>query len=860
MQMLLSMAHLEKWCAQILCALHNPHKNKRITLTKFWRKKKDIPLVKHGNLSFYEWVTGNDFFDQTVDPWDRTKKLLIEIHKRSLAEQVLLLSWATHRRKCDILWKSPSSEKLIPDLPFLISLMKKIMAEKSTLEFQDFASDAAIRNRLSQSSYETIMVSPVTLDENCVQALVLINYSELRGTVGISDFVSFVSSVLSMSLQNSRLFNELKNKDAKLKQWTLHVEKRIEEGTKQLLEKEMQFHSLFEGANDGIIVHDERGNIFEVNGVACRLLGYHRDELLKFNFQDIDVNASNIERNDFFMKVYQREKVNLFELKLKKKDGSTLVTELSSRKVRFRGIEAIQTFIRDISQRMDLESSLRESKEKYQLLVDSSLVGVFIVRNGIIEFVNRMVEDFTGHSKHLLVHRNFFDLIAPEDRSMVTRRETLREQGEVVQDRYEVQFAHKEGGKVWGEIRSCVVEIDGQPALLVNVIDITQRKQLEIKLLESQKMESIGTLAGGIAHDFNNLLGGILGYASLLLSDMTNDHPFYDDIHTIAETAKRAADLTNRLLAFARGGKYQVRDIDMNQTVKDVVAILSHTIDRSVAIETSLVKDLWKVKGDSQQIHQALLNVCLNARDAMPDGGRMIIQTSNVHLNETARTMLDAKPGDYVRVAVIDTGIGMDGKTVSRIFEPFFTTKPGGEGTGLGLSAVYGIVKNHDGTLSVESEIGQGTTMVLYFPRVYEEPQVKQEPVKSKKHIPEVLLVDDEEVIRQVGKRMLEKGGYRVHLAMNGKHAVQVFQSNQDKIDLVLLDLVMPEMGGKETFKKLREIDPDLKIVFTSGYGPYDRNDVLSTKGGVFVQKPFQTEVLLKTIHGILGNPLEQNQ
>ena len=638
-------------------------------MTKFWRKKRDLPLLKHGQLSFYEWVTGNDFFDQTVDPWDRTKKLLVEIHKRSLAEQVLLLGWKPGRNKCDILWKSPPTDTNIPDLPFLIRLVKKVQIEKRILDWQDLVLDKAIRDRLTQSNYETIMVSPVIPDETQIYALVLMNYSELGETVGIADFVSFVSSVLSMSLQNSRLFKELKKKNAKLKQWTLHVEQRIEEGTKQLLEKEMQFHSLFEGANDGIIVHDENGRILEANGVICKLLSYTHDELLQIGLKKLDVLQENAELTDYFQRVYRREKVNLFEIELKKKNGSSVTCELSSRKVRFRGLEAIQTFVRDVTERKNLEMSLRDSKERYQLLVDSSLVGVFIVREGIIEFVNQMVEEFMGYPQSLVVNRNFFDLVAPENRSMVTRRETLREQGTDEQDRYEVQFIHNNGHKIWGEIRSCVIELDNQKALLINVIDITQRKQLEMNLLESQKMESIGTLAGGIAHDFNNLLGGILGYASLLLSDMTNDHPFYNDIHTIAETAKRAADLTNRLLAFARGGKYQVREIDINQTVKDVVAILSHTIDRSVAIETSLIKDLWKVKGDSQQIHQAILNVCLNARDAMPDGGRMMVQTSNVYLKDTALTSLPgAKEGEYVQITIKDTGIGMDGKTASRAF------------------------------------------------------------------------------------------------------------------------------------------------------------------------------------------------
>jgi two-component system cell cycle sensor histidine kinase/response regulator CckA len=539
---------------------------------------------------------------------------------------------------------------------------------------------------------------------------------------------------------------------------------------------------------------------------------------------------------------------------LKKKDGTTFQAELSSRKVWFRGNEAIQSFIRDVSVRKVLEESLRESKEKYRLLVESSLVGVFIIRQGLIQFVNSKFAEFLGCTKEDLIEKDFFEFIAPEDRGMVKNRENQREKGMDVPDHYEVRFIRSENEKRYGEIRSCRIEIGGEAAVLGNIVDITQRKKLEMQLFESHKMESIGTLAGGIAHDFNNLLGGILGYASLLLSDMPENHIYYNDIHTIAETAKRAADLTNRLLAFARGGKYHVRSIDLNQIVEDVIAILSRSINKSISIETYIGKNLWWVKGDSQQIHQAVMNVCLNAADAMSGGGKLKIRTANVILDENfSKTQLGVQPGDYIRITISDTGVGMDEKTKNRIFEPFFTTKPAGEGTGLGLAMVYGIVKNHEGAILVDSEIGRGTKVSILLPRfqeVKEETEISPVPQSSPEN--KILLVDDEEVIRQVGKRMLEKGGYGVLLASNGKEALNIYQKRQKDIDLVILDLIMPEMGGKETFKRLREMDNNLKVIFTSGYGPYNQHDLKQFGNAIFIQKPFQTEVLLQSIRKML--------
>jgi len=824
-------------------------------LSGFWKKNRDGSDLSQGIVPFLEWATGKDFLFNQADFTNRLQQLLTEIQKRSLSEQVLLLSWDIQRNECKVLGISPTGDKPIIPQRAQIPLIQKAAEKKRILKYEDLMEDEHLRGSFRYIPFDTLVLCPLNINQHTVDVLLIVNYLPGSSASRILDFISFISSVLALAIQNSRLYAKLTQKDDELKKWVGHVEKRIEEGTKKMLEKEFRYHVLFEGSNDGILVHDASGKLMETNRTACRLLGYDKGALLKKQWNDLVVPDYRQDQAAFFKRVLARVRATLFETMLRKKDGSTFHAELSSHRVRFNGKEAIQTFIRDISLRRALEESLRESKEKYRMLVESSLVGVFIIHNGTILFVNTTFEGLAEYEKNELLEKDFFELVAPEDRDLVKEREIHREQGSDEPDHYEVRFIKKTGEKFWAELRAGRVMLDGKAAVIGNVIDISQRRYLEAQLLEKQKMESIGTLAGGIAHDFNNLLGGILGYASLLLTDMSEDHPYFDDINAIAETTKRAADLTNRLLGFARGGKYQIASIDMNDMVGEIVDVLSIPESTSISLKTRLKDDLWPVLGDSRQIQQAVLNVCLNAVEAMPGGGRLVISTSNTTLDESAaQEQLGISAGEYVCISVSDTGIGMDEKTKSRMFEPFFTTKPTGAGTGFGLAMVYGIITNHDGAIQVTSEAGKGTEVVIYLPR-YVEARVSE--VEAGVPVPEggnkVLLVDDEYVIRQVASRMLERGGYDVLLASNGKEALTIYEKNRDAIGVVLLDLIMPGMGGRETHRRLKEIDPDVKIVYTSGYGLQDRPELRQLRDIPFIQKPFQTEVLVQTIGRLLG-------
>ena len=337
---------------------------------------------------------------------------------------------------------------------------------------------------------------------------------------------------------------------------------------------------------------------------------------------------------------------------------------------------------------------------------------------------------------------------------------------------------------------------------------------------------------------------------------MERSDPHYEDIQAIADTTKRAAELTNRLLAFARGGKYHVSPLNLNRLIDKVTERIDQLAERPVTIQKETQQSIWPVLGDATQIEQSILNICLNAYDAMPIGGRLFLASENMSVDTSSNHFPASVPeGDYVCIQVSDTGIGMDERVKTRMFDPFFTTKPLGEGSGMGLAMVYGIVKNHGGFIDVESEPGKGTRLRIFLPRYLpKEVEKSAKPIrtaiagKSK----EILFVDDEQIIRQVAKRMLEKGGYIVHLARHGKEALELYKKRSQHIDLVLLDFVMPVMGGRETYRQLKALDADVKVAFTSGYSLYDKPEYIPLGKAFFIQKPFQTESLLQKISEIL--------
>ncbi|HEX8947553.1 MAG TPA: ATP-binding protein [Dissulfurispiraceae bacterium] len=385
------------------------------------------------------------------------------------------------------------------------------------------------------------------------------------------------------------------------------------------------------------------------------------------------------------------------------------------------------------------------------------------------------------------------------------------------------------------------------------IIDITEKKRFEEALLHTQKMDAIGTLAGGIAHDFNNMLQGILGYTSLIKINLTEEDPLYKPINVIENSAGRASDLTKQLLGFARGGKYITKAVDLNTAVSNVLQIVSRTFDRAIEIRTSLSRDLWPVEADQSQIEHSLLNLCLNARDAMPSGGSLSITTANYR---GVLSSAEAREERYAVVKVADTGTGMDKDLLGRIFEPFFTTKKDSKGVGMGLAMVYGVIKNHGGTIKVDSEPGKGSEFSIYLP-ASEKPVEAEVPVTSE--IPRgkgtVLIVDDEDVVRDFAIAALARCGYKAIGVSNGLEALELFSRKKDEIGVVILDIIMPKMGGKETFEKLREIDPKVKVLVSSGYSINGTaREILEEGANGFLQKPFSVKALGQEMSRLFGS------
>jgi nitrogen-specific signal transduction histidine kinase/CheY-like chemotaxis protein len=389
--------------------------------------------------------------------------------------------------------------------------------------------------------------------------------------------------------------------------------------------------------------------------------------------------------------------------------------------------------------------------------------------------------------------------------------------------------------------------------------DVTKQKQLEQQFLQAQKMESIGALAGGIAHDFNNILGGILGYASLVKMQMSQNDPNYRHIDTIEKSGLRAANLTAQLLGFARGGKYHPTAVQINDIVTETREIIASTFDKSIEVASFMDDTLPMIEVDATQMQQVLMNLLVNAGDAMPSGGKITIETSFETLDEQyADRYSYVEPGAYVVLSVADTGMGMDKETLEKVFEPFFTTKEEGKGTGLGLSMVYGVVKNHDGFLHVYSEPGEGTLFKVYLPAV--EAPAKAEALSDEEDndLPQmgdelILVVDDEEPIRRLAREILEGHGYKVLLAEDGLVGLETFKRENGNIDLVILDMAMPNLGGRETFLKMKALKPDVKAVLSTGFSENAKARQIMRDGVTgFIQKPYRVNALLSKVREAL--------
>jgi PAS domain S-box-containing protein len=507
----------------------------------------------------------------------------------------------------------------------------------------------------------------------------------------------------------------------------------------------------------------------------------------------------------------------------------------------------------EISERKRAEEALRESEARYRTLFEDSRDTIYITaRAGEFLEVNQSALDLFGYSRDEMIGLNAREIyVNPDDRTRF--QQEIESKGSVTN--YEVKFRRKDGKQMDCLLTASVrQDRDGSVLGYQGIIrDVTERKRLEAQLQQAQKMEAIGTLAGGIAHDFNNLLMGIQGNISLVLTHMDPSHPHYERLQNTEKQIESGARLTAHLLGYARKGRYEVRPLDLNELVEEASEAFGRT-KREITIHRDFAEDLFAVEADSGQIEQVLWNLFVNAADAMPGGGDLTLKTMNATHNDVKGELYEPKPGNYVQLTVTDTGTGMDKETRARIFDPFFTTKERGRGTGLGLASAYGIIKGHGGYIEAASRKGHGASFSVYLPS--SDKTVNETSRHADRLITgteTVLFVDDEEAIREVGEELLEAMGYKVLLARDGKEAVEIYERNGDTIDIVLLDIVMPLMGGGEAYDRIKEMNPDVKVLLLSGYSiDGEAGEILDRGCDGFIQKPFTMKELSGRIREIM--------
>ena len=514
------------------------------------------------------------------------------------------------------------------------------------------------------------------------------------------------------------------------------------------------------------------------------------------------------------------------------------------------------------------DEALRESELKYRTILESVEEGCFeIDLEGNLTFFNDPLSKMLGYTPEEMLGKNTREFTSPATmRKMDQIYDQILKTGEPIRGTgYDA--VGKDGGGIALELAASLIrDPQGDPIGFRGVLrDVSERKDaeaqkraLELQVQQAQKMESIGTLAGGIAHDFNNILMGIQGNASLMLLKTDSSHAFYEKLKNIEAYVENGTELTKQLLGFARRGKYHSIASDINSIIDKSASMFGRT-KKEIRIHKDLMPDIYTVEVDRGQIEQALLNLYVNAWQAMPEGGDLYLKTENVILDADFENIQPYKveTGKYVKITVSDTGSGFDDETKKRIFEPFFTTKEMGRGTGLGLASVYGIIKGHGGYINVHSRKDQGATFAVYLPASAKEVRhEKAEPVVETvaKGTGTILLIDDEEMIIKVGEELLQELGYNVIAARSGEEAVKLYNKNRDKIDLVVMDMIMPGMGGGETFDRLKAVNPDVKVLLSSGYSINGQASKILERGcDGFIQKPFNLNQLSEKIRGIVA-------
>ena len=666
--------------------------------------------------------------------------------------------------------------------------------------------------------------------------------------------------------ENTRNLNQAKEK----------LEKEVLERERYataLENNEREYRILFENMEQGVVVQTSETEIISVNPAAEKILGLSKDQMMgrtsfdprwkamRENYTDLPGDEHPVSLALRSGRPVRNMVMGVFNPHLEETRWIMVNATPLFKNGEDKPYQVFATF-HDITDRKRAEEALQESEKRFALFMDH-LPGVAFIKDskGRYVFLNKMLKEMPDNIRSAWYGKTNGDLFPADIAKALMKTDQY-----VLSDQIPIQIEEQAGGRVWLSTKFPIVS-KAMPDMLGGIsLDITDRKRaeedrkkLEAQLLHAQKMEALGELVGGISHDFNNMLQVIIGYIQILLMDKDTEHPEYSPLYEVEQAALSTRKLIRQLMTFSRQEISQLQPVDINYEIKKVKTLLERTIPKMIDIELHLEEDVWPINGDPTQLEQVLVNLSINARDAMPEGGQLIFETANVALDEEyCRTHLGTTPGDHVLVSVTDSGRGMEKEVMSRIFEPFFTTKEKERGTGLGLAMVFGIVKSHDGEIMCYSEPGHGTTFKIYFPAAEPEDHglksgISENSLKGGSET--ILLADDDEVLRSMAEKMLTRFGYQVLTAKDGETTLEIYKKHQEDISLVILDLIMPGMGGGRCLEELLLFDPQVKILIASGYS---MNGL--TKGAIeagarkCLAKPFEIQSLIMTVRDILDS------